>query len=98
MSNAKTKIQNKLFVLFDDTDHMKLFSNRGEYEKHGLYNQSGKIMLIDEKKSLIANSAHLLSNEEDQLSEDEFSEQLRVHRQLRIYGSRSPKQNDDDDD
>lgn len=79
-------------MLFDDSDHMKLFSNRGEYEKHGLYHQSGKIMLLDQKNSLISGQAEEVSSEEGQFSEDEFSEQLRVQRQLRIYGSRLSRQ------
>jgi hypothetical protein len=91
LTNSKTRITNKMFILFDDSNNIKLFSNRGEYEIHCLDSLNNQIKLINEKKCIVALDAKmdLDVNEgiDQDLSEDEETEEIRVRNQLKIYGS-----------
>lgn len=91
LSNAKTNIANKMFILFDDSSNIKLFSNRGEYEIHYLDSRNYQIKLITSKKCIVSLDAKMDSDVNtglyDDLSEDEETEEIRVEQQLKIYGS-----------
>lgn len=91
ITNTKTSIENKMFILFDDTNNVKLFSNRGEYEIHFFDNRNNSIQLVDYKKCIVSLNAKIDSdlNEgvDQDLSEDEETEEIRVQQQLKMYGS-----------
>ena len=80
-----------MFILFDDTNNVKLFSNRGEYEIHFFDIRNNSIKLVDYKKCIVSLDAKIDSdlNEgiDKDLSEDEETEEMRVEQQLKIYGS-----------
>lgn len=80
-----------MFILFDDTNNVKLFSNKGEYEIHFFDNRNNSIQLVDSKKCIVTLNAKIDSdlNEgiDKDLSEDEETEEIRVQQQLKMYGS-----------
>jgi hypothetical protein len=91
ITNTKTNIINKMFILFDDSNNVKLFSNRGEYEIHYFDSQKNSISCLKYIKCIVS-----LDNKEDldindgidnDLSEDEETEKIRVQQQLKLYGS-----------
>ena len=80
-----------MFILFDDSSNVKLFSNRGEYEIHFFDTRNYNIKLMDYKKCIVALDAKIDSDINEgnahDLSEDEETEEIRVQQQLKLYGS-----------
>lgn len=89
ITNAKTNIVNKMFILFDDSNNVKLFSNKGEYEMHFFDSQTNSINFVKYQKCVISYEAKLQTGSEMDLFEDEETEQNRFQQQLRLYGSES---------
>jgi hypothetical protein len=91
ITNTKTNIVNKMFILFDDTNNVKLFSNRGEYEIHYFDSQKNNIVCLKYVKCIVSldTKKDLDINEgiDNDLSEDEETEKIRVQHQLKLYGS-----------
>lgn len=87
ITNTKTNIVNKMFILFDDSNNVKLFSNKGEYEKHFFDSQTNSINFVKYQKCVISLEPKTPVDPEMDLSEDEETEQNRVQQQLRLYGS-----------
>lgn len=53
IANTKTNIVNKMFILFDDSDQIKLFSNKGEYEANYFESRNNTIQFIEYRKSIL---------------------------------------------
>lgn len=69
IDNTKTNILNKMFILFDDQDQIKLFSNIGEYEIHHFDSNSNSIKFIEYKISILNQEK---SRQENKSMEEEF--------------------------
>lgn len=91
ITNAKTNIVNKMFILFDDSDNVKLFSNKGEYEIHFFDSQTNTIQFRKYQESIVFDDSRLeqeaLLEDEQSLSEEDQGESDHAPHPSQLYGS-----------